>query len=91
MEHNQFAVFEQTIASDHSSLEDNLTVITVSQSDQVIPERGLSDPARFKDKILEKEKDIQQEDEELQQKVLNIENLKPLILKLVSNILLLLL
>ena len=46
MEHNQFAVFEQTSDSDHSSFGDNSTV-PISQSDQVIPERGLSDPAKF--------------------------------------------
>ena len=54
MEHNQFAVYEQSSESDHSSLEDNSTVIPVSQSDQVILERGLSDQVRYTDRIFRK-------------------------------------
>ena len=54
MEHSQFAVFEQSSKSDHSSLEDNSTVIPVSQSDQVIPERSLSEQVRFTDRIFRK-------------------------------------
>ena len=49
MKHNQLAVFEQASDSD-SSFGDNSTV-PISQSDQVILEKGLSDPAKFTDRI----------------------------------------
>ena len=52
MEHNQLAVLQLASYSD-SSFGDNST-IPISQSDQVIPERGLSDLAKFKDHIFRK-------------------------------------
>ena len=49
MEHNQIAVFEQASDSDSSFGDDS--TMPISQSDQVIPEKGLSDSAKFSDRI----------------------------------------